>query len=99
MNPEKAIRSAVDTGKVLLGERETLRALKNKEAKLVIYAANCSEGIKESLKRNAKLAGVPSYEFHGTSLELGAVCGKPFLVSALCVLEPGESGIFELGRK
>lgn len=99
MNVEKAIRSAVDTGKVLLGEKEALRAVKKGEARLAIYAANCPAKIKEALLRDAKLVGIAAYEFQGTSLELGAVCGKPFLVAAMCVLEPGESGIFELGRK
>jgi large subunit ribosomal protein L30e len=36
------------------------------------------------------------YKFPGTSLELGAACGKPFAVSVLTVLAPGESSIMSL---
>jgi large subunit ribosomal protein L30e len=32
-------------------------------------------------------------KFEGSSIELGAVCGKPFSVNSLAVIEAGESKI------
>jgi large subunit ribosomal protein L30e len=34
--------------------------------------------------------------YNGTSLDLGAVCGKPFEVSALSIKEPGDSNILKI---
>jgi len=99
MDVERAIRVAVDTGKVYLGKEETLSAVRNKEAKLVVVASNCPPDAKSDLMRYAELAGIPVYEYPGTSLELGAVCGKPYVVSMLAVVEAGDSDIFELGRR
>ncbi|NOZ58614.1 MAG: 50S ribosomal protein L30e [Euryarchaeota archaeon] len=99
MQVERAIRVAVDTGKVYLGAKQTLSAVRSGEAKLVVVASNCPEHAKSDLLRFAELAGIPVYEYPGTSLELGAVCGKPYVVSMLAVIEAGDSDIFELGRR
>jgi large subunit ribosomal protein L30e len=94
----RAIRRAVDTGRVVLGERETLRSAKEDKVKLVIVASNCKASSKEELERCSK-DKVFVYEFPGSSVELGSVCGKPYVVSMLGVLEAGESEIFELTRR
>ncbi len=99
MDINKAIRTAVDTGKVYMGTRETLRAVANKEVKLVIVAENCPEESYQDLKRYAELSGIPVYEFKGTTIDLGAVCGRPHPVAMLGVVEAGDSDIFELGRR
>jgi large subunit ribosomal protein L30e len=39
------------------------------------------------------VAGVKVMKFEGSSIELGAVCGKPFSVNSLAVIEAGESKI------
>jgi large subunit ribosomal protein L30e len=96
MNVEKAIRTAVDTGKVIFGERETLRAVRNNEITLVIVAKNCPPNLEMDLKHFARLSDVFVYEFSGTSVELGSVCGKPFIISMLGVLKAGDSDILEL---
>ncbi|NOZ83162.1 MAG: 50S ribosomal protein L30e [Euryarchaeota archaeon] len=98
MDLERAIRQAVDTGRVLLGTKQSLQAVRNGEARLVIVAANCPPEAKEDLMRYSKLAGVPVYEYGGSGMELGAVCGKPYVVSMLAVIEAGDSDILELGR-
>jgi large subunit ribosomal protein L30e len=33
------------------------------------------------------------------SVDLGTLCGKPFPVSAMVILEPGDSKILELVKK
>jgi large subunit ribosomal protein L30e len=93
LDVHRAIRSAVSTGKVYIGARESRKALKRREAKLVIVASNCPEQFLKLLRRY-KRVGV--YEFEGTNMELGAACGKPFSISVLTVVEPGESNIMTL---
>ncbi len=99
MDVNKAIRVAIDTGKIYMGSEETINAVINKEVKLVIVAENCPPERKADLKKFAKLSGIPVYEFEGTSMELGAVCGRPHVVAMLGVVEAGDSDIFELGRR
>ncbi len=76
VNIEKEIRTAVDTGKVIMGERETLKAVKAQGVKMVVYASNCREKPKNDLKKCAGIAGVSLYELGGSSLDLGAICGR-----------------------
>jgi large subunit ribosomal protein L30e len=97
VNVEKEIRTAVDTGTVIMGERETLKAVKGKGVKLVIYAANCKAELKNELEKHANIGAVPVYKFDGSSLELGAVCGRPHLISMLGIVSSGDSDIFKLG--
>ncbi len=89
---EKALRKAMKTGKVFLGSKRTIKALKNGEAKLVIVAANCPEEVRLKIQS----FDVPIVEFKGTNMELGAVCGKPFSVAALAIADAGESEILNV---
>ncbi|MEW5759914.1 MAG: 50S ribosomal protein L30e [Candidatus Thermoplasmatota archaeon] len=91
MDIGRELRVAISTGKVWFGIRQTQKALKNKNAKLVIFASNFEEKYIESIKEK-----VPTYNFSGTNFELGAICGKPFSISVLTIIEPGESGILAL---
>jgi large subunit ribosomal protein L30e len=83
---EKALRKALKTGKVFLGSKRTMKALRKGEAKLVVLAMNCPEEIKEEIKKHS----VPTITFKGTNMDLGAICGKPFSVAALAVVEGEE---------
>ena len=93
MDLSKAIRLAVDTGKVDLGAQMTKRHALNGSSKLIILAKNCPAEVRNDITHYAQLSEVKLTEFTGTSLELGNVCGKPFPVSALSVLEAGNSDI------
>lgn len=99
MDVEKSIRLAVDTGKVVLGEKETLRAVQNKEVKLVIASANCRPESKKTLDAHSKLSEIKVFDFEGSGVDLGSICGKPFVVSMLGVADAGDSNIFEVGRR
>ena len=86
----RALKVAVDTGKVILGVRRARRAAKEKKARLLVIASNCPDAELKTLQ------GVKVHVFRGTNAELGAACGVPFSVSALAVLDPGESNILSL---
>jgi large subunit ribosomal protein L30e len=93
MDINKALRSAVSTGKVYFGINETKKALKSGKAKLVIISSNCP---KDYIADINKFKKVSTYNFKGNNQDLGSVCGKPFAVSVLSVIKPGKSNILQL---
>ena len=96
MDANIEIRRAVDTGKVLFGTRESEYSLKMGEGQVLILPQNTPILNVEKLSHLASLSNVPVYRFNGTALELGSVCGKPFVISSLLVLDQGKSKASEL---
>jgi large subunit ribosomal protein L30e len=94
----KEIRRAVDTGKTLFGVKESQYSIRNGEGLLLVIAQNTPNLAKENLFHLAKLAEIPTYAFAGNGLELGNVCGKPYVISTLLVLDAGKSKVEELGK-
>lgn len=92
----KAIGTAVRTGKVLLGANKAIESVRLGRAKLIVVASNCPRNVMEDISYYGKLSNIPVVIYKGTSIDLGAVCGKPFMVSALTVREPGDSDILKL---
>ncbi len=84
----RALKSAATTGKVSLGLAETRKSVKSGEAKLVVIASNCPA-------KDEFLAGgsTRAVEFPGSNVELGSACGKPYAISVLAVVSPGDSNI------
>jgi large subunit ribosomal protein L30e len=98
MDINRSLKVAATTGKVLIGTKETAEAIKGKKAKLIVLASNTPEDWKTKIETEAKSHHIPVYNFTGTSVELGTVCGKPFSVAALSILEAGESDVLQLAR-
>lgn len=96
MDVDRGIRVAVDTGNVTLGSDKSVQGLKLGKGKLVIIAKNCPGDIREDVLYYSKLSDIPIYDYEGTSLELGSVCGKPFTVATLTIKDPGDSSILEI---
>ncbi len=94
----RELKVAISTGKVVLGYKETVRAMLRGDAKVVIVAANAPPKIKSDIEYYSKLAQVPVITYPAPSWELGAACGKPFKVSCLAVIDPGRSEIMSLVR-
>ena len=99
MDERTEIRRAVDTGKVSFGYRQVEKSVLRGEGKLVVVTKNLAGKKAEKLKHVSGISGVNFYNFDGTSLQLGAVCGKPFAVSALLVIDEGKSKVLELSSK
>ncbi|MEM3824193.1 MAG: 50S ribosomal protein L30e [Candidatus Bathyarchaeia archaeon] len=93
---DKAIATAVKTGKVTFGANAAIQNAKTGKAKMIILAANCPKTIRQDIEYYCKLSNVPLITYKGSSLDLASVCGKPFTVSALSIREPGDSEILEL---
>jgi large subunit ribosomal protein L30e len=93
---DKAIATAVKTGKVTFGANSALQNAKTGKVKLIILAANCPKVIREDIEYYCKLSNVPAITYKGSSIDLAAICGKPFTVAALSIREPGDSEILRL---
>jgi large subunit ribosomal protein L30e len=96
MSLNQPIASAVSTGKCKIGVNSSISSLKKGEAKLVVVAANCPKEELEDIQRYAQLAQIKVQKFEGTSWDLGEVVGKPFMVSAIAIIEPGDSKILKM---
>ncbi len=99
MDARTEIRRAVDTGKVLFGYREVEKNVLKGKGKILILAKNLASKDKEKIEHFTKLSEIPKYEFNGDSMELGTVCGKPFSISAMLVIETGKSKVSEISTK
>ncbi|MFH1056452.1 MAG: 50S ribosomal protein L30e [Candidatus Micrarchaeota archaeon] len=93
MDFAQSIRIAVDSGKVELGLKKALKHSLNGGAKMIVVAKNCP--VAEEVNGYSKNSGVPVVVFEGNGVELGAVCGKPFSVTALSVIEEGNSDVLK----
>jgi large subunit ribosomal protein L30e len=93
---DKAVSTAVKTGKVSFGANSAVQNAQTGKAKLIILAANCPKEIRDDAERYSKLSKLPVITYKGSSLDLAAACGKPFSVSALSIREPGDSEILKL---
>lgn len=91
-----SLRKAIKTGTVILGKNQTLECIKEGKAQLVVVATNAPEDVREALTAQES---VDVYTFEGSSVQLGVACGKPFMVSALAITDPGDSDILTLKAK
>lgn len=88
----RALRLAIETGKVFIGIEQAESSVKKGIAKLIVVAQNFPE------KFLKKIETVSIYKFQGSNIELGAICGKPFPISTLTIIEEGESNILSLAK-
>ncbi len=94
-----AIRLAVESGKVGFGSKKGVKDILMGNIKLAVFASNVPVSLAEDVERFGEISEIPLVVFPGTSVELGAICGKPFPVSVLAVYEEGVSNILEFGKK
>ncbi len=93
---DKAIASAVKTGKVSFGANAALQNAKTGKAKMIVLASNCPKDIKEDIEYYGKISKVPVITYKGGSMDLAEVSGKMFIISALSIRESGDSEILKV---
>jgi len=96
MSLNQPIASAVSTGECKIGTKSSIDAIKTGKAKLVVVASNCPKDELDDIEQYAKLAEIKVHKFEGTSWDLGETVGKPFMVSAIAVIKPGDSKILKM---
>jgi large subunit ribosomal protein L30e len=95
---DKAIASAVKTGKVSFGTNAALQSAKVGKAKMIVLASNCPKEIKEQIEHYSKISEIRVIAYKGASMDLAEVCKKPFIVSALTIRETGDSEIMKIAE-
>jgi large subunit ribosomal protein L30e len=84
------IRLAVDSGEAIFGINKASQAIISRKAKIVIVASkNKGDRVGDVMQ----LADIKVQVFEGTPMDLGVVCGKPYSVSTLSIVDPGNSNI------
>jgi large subunit ribosomal protein L30e len=89
------IRLAVDSGEVALGVKEVSDSIKRNKAQLVVAASKGRLDMLQDVQHVSKVAEVRLLMFEGDSMALGRICGKPYSVSVLSIINPGNSKILE----
>ncbi len=93
MDAETAIRLAVKSGKTILGAQRTIHLLRTGSPKVVILAGNAPDKIVNEVQMLTKPHKIPIHHYRSNSWDLGQLCGRPHMVAALAVLDPGDADI------
>ncbi len=95
---QREIRRSVDTGKVTFGLKETEKNVLKGNGQLVIVSDSAPGTTKEKAKHWSAIFSIPVFEYPGKGLELGSVCGKPFSIGTMLVLDKGKSKVLEIAE-
>jgi large subunit ribosomal protein L30e len=94
MDIGRQLKQGINSGEIVFGQRQTTSQCTRGTAKLVLVASNCPESFIDHLRNSHP--SVPIHQVTMVNRQLGAACGKPFPVSSLCVIEPGQSDLLQL---
>lgn len=86
----RALKAAITTGKVEFGVYQTEKAVKSGNVQMIILSRNCPS------KLLTDDVNVKVHVYEGNNMDLGSLCGKPFSVSALAIIDKGTSNILTL---
>lgn len=89
-----AVKRILESGKMEFGSKKTIEKVKNGEAKFVVVSSNCPD--RKKIEESSKIAEVQVIASKLTSIQLGKLCGKPFLVSSICVMDAGAVNFKEI---
>jgi large subunit ribosomal protein L30e len=91
----KSLRTAIRDGKVSIGAKNTLKSIKRGDNQLVILASNCPQRFRDKITSES----ISTVNLEMSSVELGSMCGKPFTISALSIIDAGSSDIMSIREK
>jgi len=84
---------AVKTGDVRIGVKEAINSLLTGNPKLVVLSDKIPANTRNRLIYYCILSETPYEILDVNSTELGVLTGKPYPISTLAVIEPGDSKI------
>ena len=90
----RQLKQGMNTGTLLFGQRQAMSACSKGDARMILVAANCPVNYISDLKNNHP--DVTVHQVMMVNRQLGAACAKPFPVSALCIVDPGQSELLTL---
>lgn len=99
MDINREIQIIARTGKRDYGMSKTIKAAKLGRAKLIILSDNCAQEKRKQIEYYSSLADIPVVIYKGNGYDLGALCGRGHVVSAISVYDPGDSKILRNIKK
>lgn len=91
INFDKDLVKVIKTGDVIFGSKKSIKIANSGKAKLLILANNCPKEILKYISKEVK-----TYTHESTSKELGHICGKPFTIASMAILNEGDSKLLSL---
>jgi len=89
----RELRRTAESGRITIGLRTTRKALRSGELRLIVVASNCPD---EELASKEEIEGVKVIRVSRRNTDLGAFIGKPFPVSVVSIVDPGNSKILQV---
>ncbi|MHA1148803.1 MAG: 50S ribosomal protein L30e [Promethearchaeota archaeon] len=92
------IKVAYKTGKIIYGKNQVLRGLREDKFKMLIVANNIPKELYNQLSYYNSLLkdNIHIHRYKGSSWDLGLACAKPYMISLIGVIDPGDSDLFSL---
>lgn len=95
------LRIVVKTGKITVGKKNIMSTLRTSQAKLLIMADNIPEDYRETLLHHISLQNrkIDVFTYPGGSWALGNQAGRPHMVGAMLIEQPGDSKILKVVKE
>lgn len=90
---ESDLKVIIHTGRIVFGAHTVEKALKGRKVKAVILARNAPQEIVSKISSMAASKGIPTFKSSKLNRELGTLCGRPHIISALAILDFGASTV------
>jgi large subunit ribosomal protein L30e len=87
------LKLVMKSGKVIMGYRSTVKALRKQKSKMILISNNCPALRKSEIEYLAMLAKTQVHHYTGDNSALGTACGKFFNCSVLSIIDAGDSDI------
>lgn len=92
------LKLVMKSGKVILGYKSTVKALRKGKAKMILIASNCPHLRKSEIEYLSMLGKAQVHHYSGDNSALGTACGKFFNCSILGIIDGGDSDILTSGK-
>jgi len=79
----KDLQKAIEDGKVIIGTKMSIKAIRNGKVKEVYLSSNVPSEVVETIERYAKIANVKVTILKKDNIAFGALCKKPFSINVL----------------
>ena len=95
------IKVAYKTGKIVYGRNTVLKELRKDAFKMLILANNCPKELESQLNYYNEIMGNKLFfhKYKGSSHDLGLACAKPYWISVIGIIDPGDSDLLSLKTK
>ncbi|BCU67310.1 hypothetical protein HS7_07470 [Sulfolobales archaeon HS-7] len=71
----------------MIGSKTTIKAIKKGKCKYVFLSNNINDELKNEILGLCTASNIPVQIYNGSGYELGALLGKPYMISCIGVIE------------